>query len=239
MAAIYCISIVSHGDEDSILNMLTSSSFILNNLNIEIIIRENKNVICTRLEKLAKINSNINLVYNDKIRGFGANHNLNFNISRSDSDYFIVCNPDLIDIPNLDSFEQLKSIYYLATPVISNIDGSESDFRRGNITFLSLFKRFLGFSKIDCISGDQILWVPSVFKIFSRSLFEKLDGYDENIFMYYEDYDICRRALKYCDINIIDNMYIRHEGRRKSRKNIFLLLRHLQSVIYVKNKHGY
>ena len=39
-------------------------------------------------------------------------------------------------------------------------------------------------------------WVPGAFALVPRELFERLGGFDERFFLYYEEVDLCRRILK-------------------------------------------
>ena len=125
----------------------------------------------------------------------------------------------------------------MGTANICNIDGTKSDFCRSQINFKVLLQRFLGFKAGIVGDHDEICWCPSVFKIFSRALYRELKGYDEKIFMYYEDYDVCMRAALVCSIHVHEELDVFHVGRRSSRRNIKLLIQHLKSITYVIFKH--
>ena len=58
--------------------------------------------------------------------------------------------------------------------------------------------------------------------IFSSKLFKEIKGYDENIFLYYEDYDICMRSKKYCKLFIRTDITVLHKENRESKRNISL-----------------
>lgn len=237
MKSMCTISIVSHGDEASVLQMLSRSKTVIDSDNVEIIIRENKEKRCDGFEDLAEKNKNVKVFYNQRVLGFGVNHNLNFRSGRADSKFFIVCNPDLLSIPEVTCLDDVSDEYFFASPVVRELDGSVADFRRGDIGFVSLAKRFLNRSSNEGVEMSETSWVPSIFKIFTRELYEKLHGYDERIFMYYEDYDICMRGSLHANLTIISDIEVWHEGRRTSRKSLKLFLRHLSSILYVKLKH--
>jgi len=231
------ISIVSHGDSLSVAKMINNSASFYFEDNFQIIIRENRDTYCSNFEKLSKKFSNVTVVYNSEIHGFGENHNLNFSIRSKESKFFIVCNPDLVQLPEmLNLLDYISDKWHLSTPNIFDIDGSLSDFKRSDINLKTLVKRFL-FNNSSGVAktSDDFLWVPSIFTIFSVELFDMLDGYDSRIFMYYEDYDICMRARRYTSLKILDSVVL-HEGRRASRTNLSLLFAHLKSVIYVMKK---
>ena len=233
------ISIVSHGDSLAVTNMIRNSSSFYFEDNFEILIRENRDTHSFAFENLSKEFSNVTIEYNSEVYGFGMNHNLNFSIRSKESKFFIVCNPDLVQLPEmLNLNDYISDKWHLSTPNIFDIDGSLSDFKRSDINLRTLVKRYL----FDSSSGiaktnDDFLWVPSIFTIFSSELFNTLKGYDTNIFMYYEDYDICMRASAYTNLKILDSEVL-HEGRRASRTNFLLLFAHLKSVFYVMRKRG-
>lgn len=232
----FSISIVSHGDSDAVVSMLERSVFLHNNNSIEILIRENLTKSCDQLDALQGRFGNLSVFYNETIFGFGKNHNLNFNCCDPDSRYFIVCNPDLVEIPFFEDAVPEYDSYCLSSATILNADESHADFLRGEISLGVLLARFLGFDAGRTAAKD-VVWVPSVFKLFSRELFSDLGGYDEAIFMYYEDYDICMRARAFCDLVVLPNLVVVHEGRRASRRDLSLFLKHLRSVAYVLRKH--
>ena len=229
------ISIISHGDEGSIKRMLKASSDEYFKKKYEIIIRENKYSNSRVLNKLSNKYSNIKIFYNKKKYGFGKNHNLNYKEINPQSNWFVVCNPDLEKLPdklNLKDYNFNK--YNVISAKILNKEGKESDYIRSDISIFKIILRFIGFMDVGLSTkNSKNFWVPSVFKIFNRLTYDKLRGFDENIFMYYEDYDICMRAKKFCNLIIDEKIIISHEGRRSSRKSIKLFSSHLKSIIYV------
>ena len=233
------ISIVSHGDDESIFNMLNTSSDYYFKPGYEIIIRENLLTESNYFISLSRKYKNIKVLYNKTRYGFGKNHNLNFKEISTHSKWFIVCNPDLSSLPkDLELGNYNKDIDQMVSPFIFEQDGSQSDFMRSQISIIKLVLRYFGFKGISLASSieDENLWVPSVFQIFSVDLYKKLKGFDEEIFMYYEDYDICMRGKKYCKLIIDKNIKVFHEGRRSSRKNLNLLKSHIKSALYVLRK---
>jgi GT2 family glycosyltransferase len=65
-------------------------------------------------------------------------------------------------------------------------------------------------------------WVSGAALTVRKEIFDKIGGFDENFFMYYEDMDLCGRArsLGY-EVLYCPEISILHDGG-KSRKNIFL-----------------
>ena len=229
------ISIVSHGDDVSIDKMIRSSSDNYFSDEFEILIRENKYSNSSIFRKLIDDKNNIKLFFNKKIKGFGENHNLNFKNASKKSSWFIVCNPDLKKLPKaFDLKEYGENNYNMISANILNQNGNKTDFMRSEISIIKLFLRFLGFKKFGLgAKDDPKLWAPNVFMIFSSKLFKEIKGYDENIFLYYEDYDICMRSKKYCKLVIRTDITVLHKENRESKRNISLFFTHLKSIIYV------
>lgn len=228
------ISIVSHGNEESIERMLLSSNKNYFSEKFEIIIRENKLKSSKVLDHLSRKIRNLKLFYNSECFGFGKNHNLNFKESSKESKSFIVCNPDLKKLPDNFEIKNRNNKYSLVSAQILNIKGKKTDSIRSDISIFKLFLRLFRLNKIGLTSTDDPkMWTPNVFMIFSKELFIKLNGYDENIFMYYEDYDICMRSKPFCKLIISKNLKVNHFETRASRKNLKLFLHHIKSSIYV------
>tara|TARA_Y100000589_G_C27029751_1_gene578469 strand:- start:14 stop:754 length:741 start_codon:yes stop_codon:yes gene_type:complete len=231
------ISIVSHGNAKSIEKMLMKSNKNYFSDKFEIIIRENKFKTSKILNQLSRSQKNIKLFYNSKCFGFGKNHNLNFKESSKESKSFVVCNPDLKKLPDNFEIKRNSNKFSLVSAKILNKNGGETDSLRSEISISKLFLRLFRFKKIGLTNqNDPRLWTPNVFIIFSKELFMRLNGYDENIFMYYEDYDICMRAKPFCKLIINNNLKVNHFENRASRRNFKLFFSHIKSSLYVISK---
>lgn len=85
-------------------------------------------------------------------------------------------------------------------------------------------------------------WVSGACMIMKREIFDEVNGFDENFFLYCEDEDLCRRIAKNGHKVIIDPSFIleHHEGFIKSRTSRILTsaARHrYQSSMYYLTKH--
>ena len=227
------ISIVSHGDGKEICNMLNNSNSSYFSDKYEIIIRENKNKKDKYLDSLEKKFPNIKLIYNKKKFGFGKNHNLNFSLISSSIRWFIVCNPDLLHLPNFLELDKYHNKYHLISPTVLNIDGSKSDFLRADINLINIFQRYFRFKEFRLLNNQSDMWVASIFTIFTVDLYLKLNGYDEIFFMYCEDYDICMRGRRFCSLEVLEKCFIYHKANRLSRRNIKLKIIHIRNLFIV------
>lgn len=177
------------------------------------------------------------LIHNGEPRGFGANHNAAFR--RAKGDYFCVLNPD-IRLPR-DPFpallEELRepSVGVVA-PRITDPAGRTEDSVRRFPTFGSLVRKLLGARPGAEYSLDNgplpVDWVGGMFMLFRRDAFERVRGFDERFFLYYEDVDICRR-LHGAGFRVVATPRAQaiHEAQRASRRNPRYMAMHARSML--------
>ena len=91
------------------------------------------------------------------------------------------------------------------------------------ISFLNILKgkSFTeAYDKASLATGTLVDWAAGSFLVFKSELYEKLNGFDESYFMYFEDVDICHRANKYHNQRVLYLSDIKavHEGGYQNRK---------------------
>ncbi len=179
----------------------------------------------------------IKVVRNEVAKGFGANHNQAFKQARGQ--YFCVMNPDI----RLDSnpFESLMACFRHAklgvvAPLVLGEDGEVEDSARRFPTPLSILCKAIGRCKDnDYVIGEAPFspdWVGGMCMLFSRTLFEQLDGFDERYFLYYEDVDICARTrLLGYEVMLDPQAKVTHHAQRTSRRSLIFLRWHFTSMM--------
>lgn len=187
-------------------------------------------------------------------RGFGAGHNIAIKKYLKQSEYFLICNPDI-------RFHEgsVSALYHVArqnkykfvSPSIVYSDGSKQFSCRLLPTPVNLFaRRFIPAlakdldNKYELRNADfsKVFTVPSVsgcFMFLESDLLARLEGFDDRYFMYMEDIDLCRRALKYTDIIYYSDVTVTHLFKKESYKSKYLLLQHILSSIKYFNKWGW
>ncbi|PLY07645.1 MAG: hypothetical protein C0625_05570 [Arcobacter sp.] len=239
------ISIVSHNQENLIIDnfqFLDLKNDIFD-INICLIDNTSSNILKTFAQDKQYI------YFNDgNIRGFGANHNKAFEITKAkDDDIFIVCNPDIILekdqlIGMLKSFIQTKSEL---ESVRCYYDREKADLSNPdryfpcilNFVFSILLKKRFHYG--NNYENKNPEWVSGEFMLWKASSYKKINGFDEDFFMYVEDIDICYRAHE-ANIKISHDPshYIIHETQMASRKILSKsFLSHLGSVFRYLHKH--
>jgi len=228
---VIAVSIVTHGHGSMIFELTTQ---LLECPEIsKIIITKN-----IYEEFTLPVSNKILVISNDYPKGFGANHNFAFN--NITEEYFCPLNPDIKLLSN--PFPKLinnliKYNSQLAAPLVLNRVGKIEDSVRYFPTFLSLVRKLFfinqGQYKLK-YNGNNIFpdWVAGMFMLFTSNAFKKLNGFDENYFLYYEDVDICAR-LWILDMRIIvvPTVYVIHDARRASRNNFSHMKLHIQSMV--------
>jgi GT2 family glycosyltransferase len=74
-------------------------------------------------------------------------------------------------------------------------------------------------------------WVAGFFMLFRSGVFERLGGFDERYFLYYEDVELCSRArLAGSKIVWMPGVKVVHDARRHSHRDAKFLYWHLRSI---------
>ncbi|CAI0798086.1 dTDP-Rha:alpha-D-GlcNAc-pyrophosphate polyprenol, alpha-3-L-rhamnosyltransferase [Serratia grimesii] len=199
-------------------------------------------------------NDRIGYIHSTINGGFGHAHNLCMSSYLDRCDYFLICNPDISfeagALARLYNFAH-KEGHQFVSPRIRYSDGRFQHSCRLLPTPANLFlRRFLPKwgSKMDVAyelhqaDYEQTFAVPSVsgcFMLLKSTLLGQLGGFDERYFMYMEDVDLCRRALKLTDIVYFSGTTITHVFGKGSYKSLTLLGYHMHSAILYFNKWGW
>ncbi|MDZ4154086.1 glycosyltransferase family 2 protein, partial [Methylicorpusculum sp.] len=234
------ISIVSHGHRHLISVLLADLSEMpeISGIVLTLNIPEEAPDVPSSLQ------NKVLIIRNDVAKGFGANHNAAF--THCKTDYFCVLNPDarLPDNPFprlLQTLAEQQAV--MAAPVVSNSLGKLEDSVRTFPTPLSKLLKLLGVSKgtFQYAKGDKPFyphWVAGMFMLFESSAFEKLNGFDENFFLYYEDVDICARIWKQgMRLIVCPEVVVIHDAQRDSHRKMKYLYWHISSMIRFFIKH--
>lgn len=179
----------------------------------------------------------IRLVRNAVPMGFGANQNQAF--THSMGRYFCVMNPDIRLSSN--PFTSLltciddSSVGVVAPLVLGEYGGVEDSARRMPSPLKIMRKLFGGELKPDYVIKNVPIypdWVGGMFMLFPRPVFERLGGFDERYYLYYEDVDICARLrLLGHQAVVCPEARVTHCAQRSSHRSLTYFLWHLSSMI--------
>jgi N-acetylglucosaminyl-diphospho-decaprenol L-rhamnosyltransferase len=179
----------------------------------------------------------VEVIVNERAKGFGANHNAAF--ERCRTPYFCVANPD-IRLPG-DPFPSLleelaNSAAGVAGPLVRNALGEIEDSARRFPTAAALLKKLFVDRRQPDYPTDrgplEVEWVAGMFMLFRAEAYRQVGGFDEAFFLYYEDVDICRRLLRAGKRVIYDpRAEVVHAARRASRRDLRHARHHAASVL--------
>ncbi len=199
----FSIIIVNYESRDFLSNCLESiDKFITPILkeNFEIIIVNNDKI---NLELKRNFSFDLEIIENNKNLGFGSASNQG--AKNANLKYLFFLNPDT-EFKN-DSFVKVieyiknkesekENIGILGIKILDIESNEVQDWSCGNKTSLwnvisrNIFVKKL-WEKNEITSVD---WVTGAAMIVERKLFNDLNGFDDNFFMYFEDQDLCLRA---------------------------------------------
>jgi GT2 family glycosyltransferase len=186
--------------------------------------------------------------------GFGYGHNYAIKRYASRSQYFLICNPDIIvDAQQLElliKFADSRS-EALFLPKIVYQNGDNQFGARLLPTPLNLFARRFSphlAEKLDHsyllkdFNHHQPIFVPYLhgcFMLFKSQALLALNGFDERFFMYMEDVDLSRRCAEAFGNVYYPLAHVVHLHEQGSYKNKTLLKAHLKSAWQYFNKWGW
>ncbi len=199
------ISVVSHEDTLEIIHDLQPHT--LKAPGHQIVILDNRPA---KELKIYTEEHKITYLANEKVQGFGANHNKVFQYCQHtlgmnvDEDWFVILNPDLeCDRQAIDALinDMQAENAKIGAPNIFKDRGfleHEESVRRFPylwelVTSYLFRKNRTGVDR--CTQRACVVdWASGACLAFSASTFKALGGFDERYFLYYEDVDICWRA---------------------------------------------
>ena len=229
------ISVVSHNHGKLLIQTITSikKALLRSDLKFEIIVTFNVPEISV---PAFEQEDNFVVIRNTHPKGFGANHNAAFKVSKGE--YFIVCNPEIklpVEFKLSDLLNECPR-FGILSPQVFNQFGRIEDFCRSDLSIRNILRRKIGLPEI---RTNEFKWLAGIFLVFKASTFSSLGGFDESFFMYVEDCDICRRLhSKKGEICISSKQYLIHFAQRKSGKRLKHALWHIKGLLIYWRKHS-
>ena len=228
------ISVISHGHGPLIATLLADIAAHVQTP-IEVILT--LNLPETLPFEAARFAFPIRIVENAVPRGFAANQNGAFHLSRGG--FFCALNPDIRierdPFPELLKCLRDRSVG-AAAPLIRSPAGMIEDSARRFPTPVSILRKAVARrAEVDYpIKSETIYpdWVAGMFMVFPHEVFAALGGFDERYFLYYEDVDLCARlALAGKRVALCPSASAIHDARRQSLRSLRYLRWHLSSMM--------
>lgn len=199
-----------------------------------------------QIKKLRSQYKQIKLIENDKNIGFGPANNLG--VSKSSGKYVLLLNSDTVvlnsAIEKLLSFAKSQEDADFVGGKLLNKDQSSQPscgpYYSLPVIFSALFLRgdYWGLSRQSPDKTTRVDWVSGACILTRKEYFEKLDGFDEGIFMYMEEIDLLYRAKKlgYHTYMYPEARFI-HYGSLSSGNRTFPILQVYRGFTYLYHKH--
>ena len=194
-------------------------------------------------ENIEKKYKNVECILSSENIGMGAGNNLG--LRHINTDYAFIINPDVTLEKNTIDELIYASSEINSFGIISPIINSDKNFNYKLFDKNDLKKNSINPFKVKSVDGFAM--VLNIKKLNQIKSFENFNFFDENIFLYLENDDLCLRAKKTNDkIYIISNSLIDHIGASSSNINQNKELEYLRnwhwmwSKFYFNKKHkGY
>ena len=190
--------------------------------------------------------------------GYGAGHNLAF--APSTNDFHLVLNPDVELAPDA----LFAALEFMATHRDCGIIAPAIFDREGNRQYLCkryptvfdllirgfaprwarpLFQKRLANYEMRDVTGEEVVWDPPIvsgcFMFLRSSVLQKIEGFDPNYFLYFEDFDLSLRAAEISKIAYVPAVQIVHYGGYAARKGFRHICMFIRSAITFFNAHGW
>lgn len=188
-------------------------------------------------EGAARCRFPLQVIRNDRPKGFAANHNAAFRQARAD--YFCVLNPDVR--LRQDPFPQLigqlgEPRNGLAAPRVVNPEGHVEDSARSFPTPLKILRRALsGRASPEYPRSENVVspdWVAGMFMLLRSTVYRAINGFDERYFLYYEDVDLCWRLRRSgYRVVLLPVVQVVHAAQRASHREFRYFRWHLSSML--------
>ncbi|WP_256011197.1 glycosyltransferase family 2 protein [Desertivirga xinjiangensis] len=190
--------------------------------------------------------------------GFGTSHNKIFKKIFGKSEYHLIVNPDVYFeegvIEDILGYMDANPEVGVVMPKVLYPDRRHQYLAKLLPTpFDFVVRRFMPVAKVQSFLNknfelrgwnmNKALDVPFLSGcclVFRTSVLREVEGFDENIFMYTEDIDICRRIIDAGYRSVFyPKVFVYHDHVRKSFRDFSVFLVYLKSGIYYFNKWGW
>jgi GT2 family glycosyltransferase len=248
-------SLVAYKNEAQLVSAAINS-FLNTDLNIHLYIIDNSP---TDTLKCLVTNTRISYIHNPSNPGFGAAHNIAINLAiQKGSKYHVVLNPDVYfdggTIERIYAFMEGNNEIGNVMPKVIYPDGSLQYLckllptpydwigRRFN-PFKNMVEKRNEIFELKFTHYNKIMEVPYLsgcFMFLRTSALQKIGLFDDGIFMYGEETDLCRRLIKSgYKTMFFPGAQITHEFAKGSHKSLKLTWIGMKSAIYYFNKWGW
>lgn len=187
---------------------------------------------------------NVRLIANNENGGFGKG--CNTGAAQAKGDFILFLNNDTLvqdhGILDMAKYMQEHTEVAILGGALQNPDGSHQSSASEFFTPAKVFLLLLGLQKFGAVDQNpkeiaQVDWVKGALFMIRSEVFRKLGGFDEQIFMYTEDMELCYRAKLtgyktyfYPDVTVV---HAEHASSNRS----FAVIHIYKGLLYFYKKH--
>lgn len=180
--------------------------------------------------KAREMAGRLKLIVNRENRGFGAANNQAAGAAYGELLFFLnndtVVKKDILPAIK-ESFAEEKSLGVLS-PRLFLSDSSAQPYAYGQFLDLAGLMKPGQIAEPKSDVAFPVDWVSGAALVVRRELFDRLGGFDEKFFMYFEDMDLCKRAKESgCEIKVLPKVQVTHlvgasrEGKAKQKRDYY------------------
>ena len=190
--------------------------------------------------------------------GYGRGHNLA--IRRTSKDYHLILNPDVILAEDalsqaLAFMEEHPDVGLLAPAVTGESNEPQYLCKRYPAVFdlllrgfapravQRLFRKRLDYYEMRDVLNTatvfDVLMVSGSFMFFRSPVLSKLGGFSDDLFLYFEDFDLSQRTREIARTAYVPAVRIRHFGGNAAKKGMAHIGMFIKSAFIFFNKHGW
>ncbi|MCK4635271.1 MAG: glycosyltransferase family 2 protein [Candidatus Moranbacteria bacterium] len=189
----------------------------------------------------------VKIVGNNKNLGFGSA--VNCGVKVAEGEYLFFLNPDTLfkDSSFVKVIDYIrnkkckkKKIGIVGLKILEEKNDKIQKWSCGNKTSLwhIISRNIFNEKKWEEIEITKVDWVSGGAMIVERSLFDRLNGFDDNFFMYFEDQDLCLRAKKIgAEIIYFPYSWVWHLGGGSWSESELQKIEYYKSQDYFFGKH--
>jgi len=186
---------------------------------------------------------NVHIIESTHTLGFGANNNLG--VEKAKGDVILLLNNDTIvkdGITQMLSYMQQHSQVSILGGSLKNFDGTPQPCAGKFYTPFNALLLMTGMQRFGLLDKtpnriEQVDWVKGALCMIRKEVFTSLGGFDEKIFMYTEDMELCYRAhLVGYKTYFFPTVTVFHKDQGSSNRT-FAIVNIYKNLVYFYKKH--
>ena len=192
------------------------------------------------LVKFAQAKKGISIIKSTKNLGFGGGNNIGAKKAKGRYILFLNSDTEVLDkgfLKMVEFFEANPKVGILG-PKLVNFDGSPQPSVANFYGLLNLFIMLLGLEKRKSPEKiERVDWITGAATMIQKRVFEEIGSFDENIFMYMDDHELCFRAQKKGFATyFFPEAMVKHKSVGSSNKS-FAVVNIYRNILYFYKKH--